>query len=351
LGSGRRGYFFYVLSSTLSGGVIMAAYMKDDLIDDRYIVKEEVGGGGFGKVVSVVDQSNGDELALKYCTALSEEDIRRFKREVRIMENIDHENVIKVLNSNIEHHPPYFTMPMALYSVTKIIPDLQGDIKKVLPVFESICKGINAIHSSGHTHRDIKPDNALVFEGNSIVVSDLGLAKFDDRDTTILTRASIYMGTFDYMPPEQMTYGGTRDLDHRGDVFQLGKTLYHLLTGYRPTVLNPDAVQIGIWYVIQKATRQNPDERYQSVNQLLDALHDAIRTTDPDMNPKGMFEELLTVAEEKLSSNQYDSRNITRLLQLIYSTDDMEDYITLFHRLPNRILQIYASNMSTELEP
>ncbi|WP_252502740.1 serine/threonine-protein kinase [Sporosarcina sp. Marseille-Q4943] len=329
----------------------MDEYKKDDLIDSRYIVKDEIGGGGFGKVLSVLDQQNGDVIALKYCTSHSEEDIRRFKREVRIMENIDHENVIKVLYSNVDYNPPYFTMPMALYPVTKIISNLQGDITKVIAVFESICKGINAIHNSGHTHRDIKPDNALVFDGSKIVVSDLGLAKFDERDTTILTRASIYMGTFDYMPPEQMIYGGTRDLDHRGDVFQLGKTLYQLLTGHRPTVLNPDAVPIGIWYVIQKATRQNPNERYHSVDQLLDALHDAVRTTDPKMNPKGMFEELLTVAEENLKINEYDSNNISRLIQLIYSTDDMEDYITLFHRLPNRILQIYASNMATELEP
>src|SRR5699024_2975547 len=332
----------------------MDGYKNDDLIDNRYMVKDKLGGGGFGKVLNVLDQQNEDIIALKYCTSFSEEDIRRFKREVRIMESIDHENVIKVLDSNVEYNPPYFTMTMALYSVTETIPRLQqgdGDITKVVTVFESICKGINAIHNSGHTHRDIKPDNALVFEDQKIVVSDLGLAKFDERDTTILTRASIYMGTYDYMPPEQMIYGGTRDLDHRGDIFQLGKTLYHLLTGHRPTVLNPNGVPTGIWYVIQKATRQNPDERYQSIDQLLDALHDAIRVTDPKMNPKGMFEKLLTVANENLKSNEYDAKNISSIIQLIYSVDDMDDYITLFHELPNRILQIYASNMATELEP
>lgn len=329
----------------------MIEYKVNDIIDNRYLVNNEIGGGGFGKVVCVLDQLKGKKIALKYCTSISEEDLRRFRREVRIMENIDHENVIHVLDSNVEDQPPYFTMPIALYPVTDIIPDLQGDIKRVFPIFEAICKGINAIHSSGHSHRDIKPDNVLVFEGNQIVVSDLGLAKFDERDTTILTRASIYIGTYDYMPPEQMIYGGTRDFDHRGDVFQLGKTLYQLLTGFRPTVLNPDAVPIAIWYVIQKATRQNPDDRYQSVNQLLDALHDAIRSTDPELNPKAIFEELLTIAEEKLQSNQYDSQNIEQLIQLIYSNDDLEEYIELFHRLPNSILQVCASNFPAEFEP
>lgn len=140
-------------------------YKQGDIIDDRYLVKDEIGGGGFGKVVCVFDQQSGEEIALKYCTSKTEEDLRRFRREIRIMENIDHENVIRVLDSNIENQPPYFTMPIALNSVTNIIPDLQGDIKKVIPIFEAICKGINAIHSSGHTHRDIMPDNALFFEG------------------------------------------------------------------------------------------------------------------------------------------------------------------------------------------
>src|SRR5699024_2336868 len=148
----------------------------------------------------------------------------------------------------------------------------------------------------GHTHRDIKPDNALVFEDQKIVVSDLGLAKFDIRDTTVLTRASIYMGTYDYMPPEQMTYGGTRDLDHRGDVFQLGKTLYHLLTGERPTLMDPKAVPTGLWYVIQKATRQFPEDRYQSVNEFLDAIQDAMRAVDPSRSPTKIYEDLLKVA-------------------------------------------------------
>ncbi|SDO02724.1 Serine/threonine protein kinase [Psychrobacillus sp. OK028] len=329
----------------------MYEYKTNDIIDNRYKVIEEIGGGGFGKVVSVLDQHNGETIALKYCWSESSEDLLRFKREVRIMENIVHENVVKVLNSHVDHNPPFFTMPLAIHSVTKIIPDLQGDTGKVIQVFEAICKGINAVHYSGHTHRDIKPDNALVYEGSHIVVSDLGLAKFDDRDSTVLTRASIYIGTYDYMPPEQMVYGGTRNLDHRGDVYQLGKTLYHLLTGDRPIVLNPNAVPVPIWYVIKRATRENPDQRYQSVDLLLDALNDAVRAIDPEIDSFGSFEELINITEEKLKSNTYDPNDILRLLQLLFSIDNHDEYIKLFHRIPNRILQAYASIMVSEFEP
>ncbi|QKE74735.1 serine/threonine protein kinase [Arthrobacter citreus] len=326
-------------------------YIIGDVIDGRYEALEEVGEGGFGQVLKVQDIHTSEIVALKYCSKSNPEDIARFKREVRIMENINQENVINILHTNIENSPPYFVMPLALTSVTNIIPKVKNDLNRVFEIFEAICKGISAIHISGLTHRDIKPDNALVFEDGKIVVSDLGLAKFDIRDTTVLTRASVNVGTFDYMPPEQFLYGGTRDLDHRGDIFQLGKTLYQLLTGLRPAVMDSTAVPTGLWYVIQKATRQNPDERYQTVGQLLDALNDARRSTDPSMNPEGVFMQLIEVAEENLKEDQYSSVNVNKILQTIYSFDDMEEYIELFGKIPEQILRVCASNMPTEFEP
>jgi len=331
---------------------LIPTYKNGDIIDERYlVVDDKKGGGGFGRVLSVHDLQGGGTIALKYCTETDEEQLKRFKREVRIMENIDHENVVKVLDSNVGHVPPYFTMPLAQYSVANIIPELQNNRDRAIEVFEAICKGINAIHISGHTHRDIKPENALVYDGGKIVVSDLGLAKMNERDTTVLTRASVNMGTYDYMPPEQMIYGGTRDLDHRGDVFQLGKTLYHLVSGQRPTVMNPNAVPTGVWYVIQKATRQNPEERFQSVNQMLDALQGVKIATDPAVNPTAVLAELVSRAESDLVDNKYDPQTVSQMIQLIYSTDDEDEFIGLFHKLPDALLPVYANHMATEFEP
>lgn len=326
-------------------------FKPDDLIDGQYEVLAEIGGGGFGKVVKVRDIYTGEEIALKYCFSNEPVDLRRFKREVRIMEGIKHENVVDIINSNIEFTPPYFTMPLALHPVTDIIPTLQGDLHKTIQVFEQICNGINAIHNSGHTHRDIKPDNVLVYDGDRIAVSDLGLAKFNERDTSILTRASIYIGTYDYMPPEQMQYGGTRDADHRGDIYQLGKTFYELLTGLRPAVMNPKALHVSFWYVIQKATRQEPDERYQSVGQLLDAIYDAKRASDPSSNPIALFGQLLSVAEQNLEKNEYDTDNVRKIIQTVYGAEDADDVIELFNKIPDRLIQVYVNNFAPEFEP
>lgn len=326
-------------------------YNEGDVIDNRFRVLETLGGGGFGKVVKVLDLFEGNEVALKYCYSVDQVDIRRFKREIRIMEGIKHENVINIIGSNIEHNPPFFTMPIAKKSLTDVIPNLKDDIVKVTEVFESICKGINAIHISGHTHRDIKPDNVLLFDDNRIVVSDLGLAKFDERDSTVLTRASIAIGSRDYMSPEQMQYGGTRDFDHRGDVYQLGKTFYHLLTGLNPGIINIQSIPLSFRYAVQKSTRLEPDERYQSVGELLDAVLDARRAMDPSMNPKSVYEQLVSVAEEKLQSNEYDRENVTKLIELIFNTEDKDDIIEFFNKIPERLLPIYSTDLATEFEP
>ncbi|MEH7076977.1 hypothetical protein [Neobacillus drentensis] len=84
---------------------------------------------------------------------------------------------------------------------------------------------------------------------------------------------------------------------------------------------------------------------------MLDALHGAVRASNPEMNPKEILKGLLNTAEEKLKSNQYDPDNITKILHLIYSIDDNEECIGYFHRIPNKILQVYASSMPSELEP
>jgi eukaryotic-like serine/threonine-protein kinase len=329
-------------------GEIKNMYQIGEVIDDQYKIINDLGGGGFGKVLEVEDLSTGTIIALKYCTSTIEEDIRRFKREVRIMEGIEHENVINILTSNTEYNPPYFTMERALCSVFDMIPDLKEDLDKAIKVFESICHGINAIHASGHTHRDIKPHNALLFNGEKVVISDLGLAKNDNRDTTILTRASIYMGTDDYIAPEQMLHGGTRDLGHTGDVFQLGKTLYHMLTGLRPLYMNPEAIPIGLWYIIRKATRQNPEERYQTVGQLIDAVHDARRTLS---SPKEIFDDMLYTAKENLKSNMYVPTDMKKLIQLIHGIDDNDDFIEFFHEVPDSLLLVWSTDLVVDFEP
>lgn len=329
----------------------MSFYSKDEEIDGRYVVINQKGGGGFGKVLKVLDKESNQVVALKYCNSDTEDDILRFKREVRKMSEISHRNIISILSSNTEHDPPYFTMPLAQKTVAELIEtELHGDLDAIVRVFDKICAGITMIHGMGHTHRDIKPENALVLEDGEIVVSDLGLIKKNERDTTVLTKTNVAIGSEAYAPPEIFMPGGTRDMDHRGDIFMLGKTLYKMFTNMNPLVLNSSAVPPGLWIVIRKATRQNPSERYQSVGEMQDALHDIQRALSPEMNYNNNFEVLLTVVEEHLKQNEYNEVNVRQMLQILNVVDDQEDFLELFHKIPTELLRVIPEAFIVEFE-
>ena len=186
----------------------MTEFKPGDLIDSRYVVKGEIGRGGMGVVLCVEDRQANKEVALKYCqdnaTLLDmDEQLRRFKREVRMMAGIQHENVMPVLASNLDYEPPYFVMPVADRSLAKEVSLGMNEIQ-ALDVFKSICRGVQAVHSAGGTHRDIKPLNIMRMPDGRIVVSDLGLIKLDPRDSSTLTQTAQFIGTRVYCAPEQL---------------------------------------------------------------------------------------------------------------------------------------------------
>ena len=321
----------------------------EEIIDEKYRIIEEIGEGGFGKVYKAKDLTNENIVAIKQCNKFDDNNLRRFKREVRIMDSIDHPNVIKVLDQNLESAIPYFVMPLAEKSLYNLIPHIYDDTSKVISYFEDICKGVIAIHSTGHTHRDIKPHNILIINEN-VVVSDLGLAKINERDTTVLTKTTDKILTEEYASPEQFVESGTRDLDQRGDIYMLGKTLYHLLTNQRPIIVNPDALDPGYWLIYKKATKYSKEERYQTVGQLLDAILDVKKANDPQANPDIYIDSLISTAKENLKNDQYNESNINEILKTLLSIEDNQVFIEKFNQIPEKLFPILGSYFTTDLE-
>ncbi|WP_339218928.1 serine/threonine-protein kinase [Paenibacillus sp. FSL H8-0332] len=321
----------------------MQLFNLGDLIDNRYEVLSIIGAGGMGAVLKVLDNQNNEEVALKYCKTSDEDSLKRFKREVRIMSDIDHYHVVSVENSNLEYDPPYFTMPIAEKSIFEEIPQLIHNHERALDFFEQICNGVQAIHLSMCTHRDINPKNALILENELVVVSDLGLAKFIYRDSTVLTHKSTILGTDYYAAPEQSQNSGSQNADVRTDIFQLGKTLYHMLTGDLPSLIDPNKLPAGLSYIIQKSTKNNPADRYQSVGHLIDAINVYRLSLTPYQNPIDTMDSLVEIANEKLKANTYDQDNVTKMMEIVYSVNEDDDlFIKLFDKIPERLLMILA---------
>jgi serine/threonine protein kinase len=307
-----------------------------------------------GSVLRVERVSDGRPLALKYCH-LAGSERKRFEREVRIMERVRHPHVVPIAHANLEHDPPYFVMPLAEGSLLGAHDRLQASEAEALAVFGKICAGVQALHASGIIHRDIKPANVLRFAGGRIAVADFGLAKMDTRDSTILTQTGAFYGTFVYSAPEQHLPAGMREADVRTDICQLGKMLYQMLTGRSPVLIEHDALPRGLAHIVQRATSAHPEDRYQTLGELLDALRYYELSKDPAKNAREALESLVLQAEDLLRRHEYRAENLSAILGLLLHLDldrhGPRTIIEFFDRLPRAVLPVLAGEFAREFLP
>jgi serine/threonine protein kinase len=305
-----------------------------------------------GSVLRTEGLADGASYALKYCR-LSGTERRRFSREVRLMEKVRHPHVVPVLFSNLDHDPPYFVMPLAERSLEAELPSIRGDEARALAVFRQVCLGVRALHDSGVVHRDLKPANVLRFAGGRVVVSDLGLAKRETGDTTALTQSRTVLGTFAFLAPEQLLPAGSRRADVRTDIFQLGKVLYQLLTGLSPALIEPHALPRGLDHILRRATSPNPDGRYRSLGEFLDALRYYELGKDPAGHAREALEGVALQAEDLLRRRDDLPTVAAEMLVLLRGLGRRSpgSVLTSFDRIPDGLLPVMARELSAEFLP
>ncbi|WP_219994705.1 serine/threonine-protein kinase [Actinokineospora spheciospongiae] len=249
----------------------------------RFVIEDEtIGHGGFADVYRAVDKKNGAMVAIKILRnveGVEHEAIKRFQRELRIMERLSHANVVRVLaQGETSDGKIWYAMPLAQGSLSDYVALLKGNPALIVDIMRQVCTGLAYIHSEGIYHRDLKPANVLRLgtsddEADSWAVSDFGLAVMVERDTDPLT--STYrqgMGSWIYTAPEQ--WRNARSANDLSDIYGLGKILQELVTGEWP--VNAE-IPPGIFRpVIERAISDSPSSRYQSVAEFIDALDRAV---------------------------------------------------------------------------
>ncbi len=217
----------------------LLAFWKRRSFIGHYRVEEEITRGGMGviyRATSVVDPSK--RVALKVIRdelAMDEKQRQRFINEGKVIDALDHPNVVKVYERGEHNQRLYIAMEyLEGRTLAEVIQEStqRGDmipVKRCLSVMKELTDAVATIHVKGIVHRDIKPTNVIVTSNDGVKLLDFGIAKVDTMTT--LTEAGEILGTINYMAPEQVQH---REPTGASDVFSLGALFYELLTLERP---------------------------------------------------------------------------------------------------------------------
>jgi serine/threonine protein kinase len=266
-----------------------------------------IGEGGMGAVYLAEERGTGREVGLKVLLtdlARDEDYRRRFERESRYASSLNHPNIVRVHEFGEADGVVYMVMDYVPgRDLTAELADGPLSPERTVRILEQVASALDAVHATGLYHRDVKPANVLVAVNEETGeldcrLTDFGLSKHPSQDTSPLTGAGFFVGTCQYVAPEQIL---AEELDHRVDVYSLGCLLFECLTG-EPPFHRPRETEVlhahiqdpppkvtdrmpqmptAIDEVVAKALAKRPDERYESCGELVEAARAAVVPTTP----------------------------------------------------------------------
>lgn len=200
-----------------------------------YSLEKELGSGAMGTVYRARNDKTGARVAIKilaFGLGRNDKARERFEREIDVLQQLKHPNVVRYINHGRFQGTEYVAMEFIDGETLDAVMH-RGDRfswEKVVEIGQQICAALHHAHLQGIVHRDLKPSNLMMDRDGVVKLTDFGIAK--DLDETALTSAHCTVGTAAYMSPEQCR--GEKQLSHRSDLYSLGVVLYELLTGQKP---------------------------------------------------------------------------------------------------------------------
>lgn len=261
-----------------------------------YQIVAPLGEGGMAAVYKAYQPSMERHVALKVLPrqmAQSEEFIARFRREARLLAQLQHPHILPVFDYGEAEGFTYIVMPFAQSgTLADLLKARRLNYAEIRRIATQIGDALGYAHARGMIHRDVKPSNVLIDERGNCLLTDFGLARMSEA-TSMLTSSGAIMGTPAYMSPEQGR-GGL--VDGRSDIYALGIILYEMVTGRVPySAETPIAIVFkhiqdplpparnfapdlseALELVLLKALAKRPEDRYQTSDEFIHAMQEAI---------------------------------------------------------------------------
>lgn len=259
-----------------------------------YEIIEKLGKGSMGLVFKARQTSVDRIVAVKVLLdslAQNKEFIKRFQREAKIAAKLQHNNIVNAIDAGEVEGHHYFVMEYVEGATIKDELDKSKifDEKVALKIVMAVAEAMKHAHERGLIHRDIKPENVILTKDGHVKLADLGLARLTADEKWAMSEAGMAIGTPYYISPEQVR--GQIDVDIRADIYSLGATLYHMVTGRVPypgetpqevmrkhvdknaQLIPPDHVNTklssGLGIVVETMMSKNRDLRYRNPDDLL----------------------------------------------------------------------------------
>ncbi len=275
------------------------------LLDNRYEIIEVIGIGGMAVVYKAICHRLNRPVAVKILKdefVTNDDFRRRFRTEAQAVAMLSHPNIVAVYDVSHSEDVEYMVMEMIDGITLKQYMQKRGTLtwKEALHFSMQITKGLSHAHSRGIIHRDIKPHNIMILRDGSVKVADFGIARLQSIASDIsITRDAI--GSVHYISPEQAK---GEVVDTRTDIYSLGVVMYEMLTGrlpfegdspvsvaiqhissipLMPRDINPE-VPKKLEAIAMKAMNPNLDERYQTVDEMIEDLDEFRKNPDESLD-------------------------------------------------------------------
>ena len=273
---------------------------------DEYKVIEHIANGGNSEVYKI-QNSDGEIFALKLLGKnLSKEKIKRFKNEMNFCIKTNHENIIKIIDNGITEDKTqlFYIMPLYCKTLRDFINE-EHTPDEIIKMFMSILNGVKFFHNRGVIHRDLKPENVLLNDEDVPIITDFGIAHFSEDDllTKIETQLGSKLANFQYAAPEQRDKHSK--ITHKADIYALGLIFNEMFTkkvifgsSYKKIADINDKYKF-LDNIIDKMTKQNPNDRFDSIEDIEFNIVSAIKVYEKEEEIKKLKEIKIEESEEK----------------------------------------------------